>query len=834
MFAAFKVALCVTNTQQAKIHCAEQAGDKLLLGTADGFVLLYKLDFAPGQEAPRFTMLNKKGLGRGRKPVTQIRTVEDIDKAFTLCDGQVDVLTLSGFELIPNTIAWPKGITGICWNLGYMFVQGKKKIYQLDLYGQQLRFIKEMNIQSSLRCVEWARGDIFLVGTKKNYAFFNMRSGECTILFPLDRNDKPLIKRLTKEFVLRSGTLGVFLGFDGQPTRGNISWSSAPLDIGFRFPYIIALLPNMIQIHNIVDQSLIQSTGLNHTPYIISDKNSIIACAPNSISVLVPMPIEHQLEELMRTQRIKEAKLLLKHSHQGDPRIKEELERLSERAGLALLANMQVQQAFKQFEKSRIDGRELLSLYPRLLPASTTFRSKYTPLDLSAQKYLPYEREIKGRIVEFLEKRHHLFTYSPSVQEDIDTGLVKLYIEFRSANLFSFLSVARVNLSDLEQSLKNNESYFIIGHCYAAKNFYQEALDVWARVAANSQTNNQTRNDCVEATVNLLSAVEDVGLIFKHSTWLFNSHPLEAVKVFTANPNLKMAPTEILDFISKYGVQPTQAYLEHLVFVAKSTEERFHTRLLNIYLEFIQPLLSVDTKKYTPGTEPGLLGPLRSKLINLLDTSVCYNYAAFLSKIEDNPAFDIEKVILYGKLGNHFKALQELVQKIGNPQLADEYCQNHKHEREDLFVLLLKVYLGLGEKDTSCSGITKNISPIVYDLLLSRAGDLPPSQVANLLPPDAPLNKLLPYFQRSIQSHLHQLRDGQVVKNLRKYENLETKYQLLRLKSRSVVITRDKVCGVCHTKIGDKVFACYPNGVLVHYKCFTDKHVCPVTGRVFK
>jgi len=36
---------------------------------------------------------------------------------------------------------------------------------------------KEMNIQSSLRCVEWARGDIFLVGTKKSYSFFNMRSG---------------------------------------------------------------------------------------------------------------------------------------------------------------------------------------------------------------------------------------------------------------------------------------------------------------------------------------------------------------------------------------------------------------------------------------------------------------------------------------------------------------------------------------------------------------------------------------------------------------------------------------------------------------------------------
>lgn len=64
-------------------------------------------------------------------------------------------------------------------------------------------------------------------------------------------------------------------------------------------------------------------------------------------------------------------------------------------------------------------------------------------------------------------------------------------------------------------------------------------------------------------------------------------------------------------------------------------------------------------------------------------------------------------------------------------------------------------------------------------------------------------------------------------------------------------ITEDRDCPVCGKKIGARymskfisihfathtpprsVFAAYPNGIIVHYSCFKDKHVCPVTGQRF-
>ena len=53
--------------------------------------------------------------------------------------------------------------------------------------------------------------------------------------------------------------------------------------------------------------------------------------------------------------------------------------------------------------------------------------------------------------------------------------------------------------------------------------------------------------------------------------------------------------------------------------------------------------------------------------------------------------------------------------------------------------------------------------------------------------------------------------------------------------SKRVVVEDERACRVCHTRIGNKMFAVYPNGVLVCYKCFSkhDPHICPLTGTSF-
>ena len=57
-----------------------------------------------------------------------------------------------------------------------------------------------------------------------------------------------------------------------------------------------------------------------------------------------------------------------------------------------------------------------------------------------------------------------------------------------------------------------------------------------------------------------------------------------------------------------------------------------------------------------------------------------------------------------------------------------------------------------------------------------------------------------------------------------------------QLMSRRVVVTEERACRLCHARIGTKMSAVFPNGLLVCYKCLRkgDPQVCPVTGVDFR
>ena len=38
---------------------------------------------------------------------------------------------------------------------------------------------------------------------------------------------------------------------------------------------------------------------------------------------------------------------------------------------------------------------------------------------------------------------------------------------------------------------------------------------------------------------------------------------------------------------------------------------------------------------------------------------------------------------------------------------------------------------------------------------------------------------------------------------------------------------------MCNRVFSDPSFVRYPNGILVHVHCAKNKHICPVTGRLF-
>jgi len=73
-----------------------------------------------------------------------------------------------------------------------------------------------------------------------------------------------------------------------------------------------------------------------------------------------------------------------------------------------------------------------------------------------------------------------------------------------------------------------------------------------------------------------------------------------------------------------------------------------------------------------------------------------------------------------------------------------------------------------------------------------------------------------------------------VERSLRMRANLLLAHTVALSRSHPICIDRETKCSVCSKRIGDKVFAVYPNGVLCHFKCMQSRHVCPVSGVDFR
>lgn len=101
------------------------------------------------------------------------------------------------------------------------------------------------------------------------------------------------------------------------------------------------------------------------------------------------------------------------------------------------------------------------------------------------------------------------------------------------------------------------------------------------------------------------------------------------------------------------------------------------------------------------------------------------------------------------------------------------------------------------------------------------------------LPDDIPLEKIENFLTSSYRNLISAKRMKMIEANLCRMERILIKTQLQKVHSNSVVVDRSILCSVCKQPLGESVFATYPNGIIVHYKCIENENICPVTKRDF-
>ncbi|KAH8157069.1 hypothetical protein CIB48_g11173 [Xylaria polymorpha] len=325
---------------------------------------------------------------------------------------------------------------------------------------------------------------------------------------------------------------------------------------------------------------------------------------------------------------------------------------------------------------------------------------------------------------------------------------------------------------------------------------------------------------------------EMTDLILEFADWVLRRNAELGMEVFLADSeNAETLPREkVVNYLSGINVDLEIQYLEHVISELGDGTPDFHNRLVELLINTLK-----DNKVRDSKWEERL-----HKLVDFLKEGP-HQYGltrAFGMIPRDDPAFYEAQAVVLSNMGNHKQALEIYVFKMQDYVKAEEYC-NHIHalpsEQRDsagipavdqddpdattsIYHTLLSLYL------TPPPPHEPNLEPALS--LLSRHGSrLPATSTLSLIPDTLPVTDLASYFRGRIRAANSVVSETRIVEALRKTQLVNTQARLLfgdegqGGRNRRVVIAEERVCGVCHKRLGNSVVAVLPDNSVVHYGC---------------
>lgn len=165
--------------------------------------------------------------------------------------------------------------------------------------------------------------------------------------------------------------VSIFLGLDGTPTRKvGIEWSGTPEQIGYSYPYVIAILPKHVEVRNIQTLTLVQQIDLANTKFLNQGKLVYVA-STSQIYRLTPFSFSVQIDQLVEKQEYKEAVSLL---DQIDAVLVENKEKKLNTIRTAYAHDLfrcgEYDTALGLFQELDTPAAEVIRLYPEMISGS--------------------------------------------------------------------------------------------------------------------------------------------------------------------------------------------------------------------------------------------------------------------------------------------------------------------------------------------------------------------------------------------------------------------------------------------------------------------------------
>ncbi|XP_036910871.1 transforming growth factor-beta receptor-associated protein 1 [Sturnira hondurensis] len=832
--------------ERVSIECVECCGRNLYVGTAEGSIchfLLEEKTLPAGTATFTATKQLHRHLGF-KKPVNELRAASALHRLLVLCDSSITLVNMLNLEPVPSG-ARIKGAVALALNenpvsrdpfcVEVCIISVKRRTIQVFLvYEDRVQIVREVSTPEQPLAVA-VDGHFLCLALTTQYIILNYNTGIAQDLFPYCSEEKhPIVKRIGRqEFLLAGpGGLGMFATVAGISQRAPVHWSENVTGAAVCFPYVIALDDEFITVHSMLDQQLKQTLPFKEGHILQDFEGRVIVATSKAVYILVPLPLEKQIQDLLASHRVEEALVLAKGARRNIPKEKFQVmyRRVLQQAGFIQFAQLQFLEAKELFRSGQLDVRELISLYPFLLPTSSSFARSHPPL----HEYADLNQLTQGDQEKMAKCKRFLMSYLNEVRstevangykEDIDTALLKLYAEADHDSLLDLLVTENsCLLTDSAAWLEKHKKYFALGLLYHYNNQDAAAVQLWVNIV-NGDIHDSTRSDLYEYVVDFLTYSSDQELVWKYADWALQKSEEVGVQVFTKRPleeeQNSFNPDDILTCLKKYP-DALVKYLEHLVMDRKLQREEYHTHLAVLYLDkVLQQRPSADSM----GTE---VTEAQAKLRHLLQKSDVYRVRFLMEKVQ-GASLPMECAILHGKLEEHEKALRILVHELRDIPAAEDYCLWRSEGRDpayrqQLFYTLLTLYL-------SPSPSAPELTVAAADLLNHHAAEFDAAQVLQLLPGSWSVQLLCPFLTGAVRDSVHTRRTAQVALGLAKSENLIYKYDKMRLKGSSFRLSDKNLCQACQNPFCEPVFVRYPNGGLVHTHCAASRHTDPSSPR---
>ncbi|KAM8877592.1 transforming growth factor-beta receptor-associated protein 1 homolog isoform 1-T2 [Synchiropus picturatus] len=835
--------LLMGDKARINIECIECCGKHLYVGTNDCFIhhfLLDEINSSKGKLSYSAQKLLHKYLGL-KKPVAELRAASALERLIVLCDGIVFLIDMVTLETVPSAAgggAKIRGVTAFCVNenpvngdpfcVEMCVLSSKRRTVQIYMvYEDRVQLVKEVTTPEQ-PCAVSLDGYFLCLALTTQYMILNYNTGASQDLFPYNSEERrPIVKRIGREeFLLAApGGLGMFANAEGASQRAPVNWSEQVIGAAVCFPYVVALDENFITIHSMLDQQLKQTLSFRDGHILQDFEGKVVLASTKAVYVLVPLPLERQIQDLLTSHRVEEALALTEGAQQNIPKDRFQIlhKRILQQAGFIQFGKLQFLEAKEHFRKGQLDVRELISLYPLLLPSSSSFTRCHPPL----HEFADLNHLAQGDQEKVLRCKAFLISYLGEIRsavvngcrEDVDTALLKLYAEQNHCSLLELLSSDNSCLMvDCVPWLEKYHKYFALGLLYHYNGHDSTALQMWIRVA-DGDLQDPTRSDLYEYIVDFLCSCTNLDLVWQYADWALQKDPTRAVHIFTKRPDKNrqtVNPDDVISYLERHN-EALLLYLEHLVLNRRVQEERFHTQLATLYLERVMSLLTVSSSSNE-------LRRAREKLQALLRESDLYSVHFLLGEMENCEELLLERATLHGKLEENEKALHILVHKLKDFKSAEAFCLwasacRDSGYRQQLFHLLLKVYLD----SSQVAAGNGEFEMAAVDLLNQHGEVFDAVQVLRMLPDGWSLQLLRPFLGRAIRASMHAYHTSEIAVGLAHSENAQLLHDRLKVRRKPIFVSEKKGCHLCHNTFSEPDVVILPGGVPVHAHCVAQK-----------